>query len=203
MFIKKLIPELLSALDEAGFEEPSELQASCIPLIKSGIDLLAIAPDGEGKTSTIVISVIQKLKHAQDDVFRALVVVKDQKSAHELESQFKDFAKNTDLRIYAVPEARDMEKVRDVIYFGMDVVIGTAKRLNELCIINGLNFGNLQIYAIDDGEAVTKQEYISQIDRLSKSVTKAQKIFFANKLTQKVERFAEEYMNVDDILEFE
>jgi len=203
MFIKKLNPELLSALAEAGFEEPSEMQQICIPRIKSGVDLLCIAPEGAGKSSSIVISVIQRLKMAKDDVFRALVVVKDQKSAHELEAQFAVLAKNTDLRVYAVPDARDLEKIRDVIYYGMDVVIGTAKRLNELCMINGLNFGSLQVYVIDDGEMVTKQEYISQIDRLSKSVTKAQILFFAAKLTPKVERFAEEYMEVDEIHEFE
>ena len=75
MINEKLDAELIEVLQENGFTESTKLEQICIPKIKSGRDLLCIAPKNSGKTTTIVVSVLQKLKSSLNDVPRAVIVV--------------------------------------------------------------------------------------------------------------------------------
>ena len=63
MFIQKLNKKLASALLENGFEEPKELQLKCIPKINGGSDVIGVAPNGSGKSSTIVINGIASIRY--------------------------------------------------------------------------------------------------------------------------------------------
>ena len=90
MKLKKLIPELASGIIDAGFDtNPKKIESDCIPKIKSGADLLVISPEDSGKTSTIVIGIIQQLKKAVEEVPRAIVVTSSKEKAFEMEEQFK------------------------------------------------------------------------------------------------------------------
>ena len=77
MFTEKLDVQLLESLEENGLTESTELQHVCIPKIKSGRDLVCVANEGTGKTTTIIVSVLQKLKASFDDNPRAIIIVPD------------------------------------------------------------------------------------------------------------------------------
>ncbi|NOR73558.1 MAG: DEAD/DEAH box helicase, partial [Draconibacterium sp.] len=101
MKLKKLIPELSSAIIEAGFDiTPRSIQSKSIPKIKSGADMFIISPEGTGKSVTIVISVIQQLKEAIDEAPRAIVMVTSKEKAFELKELFDLLGKNTNLRSF-------------------------------------------------------------------------------------------------------
>jgi superfamily II DNA/RNA helicase len=83
------------------------------------------------------------------------------------------------------------------------VVIGTAKRMNRIYSLYALNLSSVMIFAIDDAESVIKSINYLQIDRLSESLPKAQKVVFANDLTEWLERYSNEFMNIQEIIEIE
>lgn len=204
MFIKKLDEHLASAIADAGYETPTILEKKCISKIKSGADLVCIAPENSGRTTTIVISVIQKLKAALNDVPRALIFVRDEEQAQLMKEQFKLLlGKNCDLRVFTAHEKRKIEDIKDYIYAGSDVVIGTSKRLGLLYSSNGINLNDLKMFIIDDADLIMRHEILSQVDRLSDVVTKTQHILFASRVTERIERFAEKFMNVSEIDTFE
>ena len=203
MFTEKLDIQLIESLEEKGFTESTALQHLCIPKIKSGRDLACVANDETGKTTTIIISVLQKLKASLDDNPRAIIIVPNSESANKIKEEFIRLGEYTDLRIHTACEDGKLNDQKDQIYLGSDVVIGTAKRLNQVYSIYGLNLSVVKILAIDDAEQVIKSINYSQIDRLAESLPKAQKLVFCSDINEWIARFAEEFMNVQEFLEFE
>jgi len=201
MFLKRLNNQLDSAIVEAGYESPTDIQLKSITKIKSGADLLCIGGEKSGRTTSIVIGVIQRLTSAFEDVPRALIVVPDEKHALAMKEQFDILGKNTNLRVFPAYEKQDIIKLRDNIYAGSDVVIGSAKRLNELYSFSGLNLNNLKMFVVDDADIVMRHEAMAQMDRLGECVPKSQHVVFSSKMTDRLERFADIYMNIFDILD--
>lgn len=203
MFTEKLDIALLESLEENGLTESTALQHLCIPKIKSGRDLACVADDETGKTTTIIISVLQKLKASLDDNPRAIIVVPDSDSANKIKEEFIRLGEYTDLRIHTACEDGKLNDQKDEIYMGSDVVIGTAKRLNQVYSLYALNLSMVKILAIDDAELVIKSINYLQIDRLAESLPKAQKLVFSSDVNDWVIRFANEFMNVQEFIEFE
>jgi len=170
IFKKKLSSELSSALELAGITEPTELQQNSISRVKSGANCICVGPKGSGKTTGIVIGVIQCLKAALNDVPRAIIVVSDREKALELKEQFNALIRQSELRVFCAIDGEKYAQQKDKIYAGSDVVIGTARRFNELYSNNGLNLAALKMFIVDDAELVIKNEVHSQIERLAGGV---------------------------------
>jgi len=203
MINKKLDIQLNESLAENGFTEPTELQKVSIPKIKSGRDLICIAPDNSGKSLTVVVTVIQFLKSSLDDVPRAIILVPDKDHGQILLDEFNRIGNYTDLRIHLACDDGKIDVQKDQIYLGADVVIGTAKRLNKIYSLYALNLNSVRVFFIDDANEVIKSMTYAQIDRLAESLPKVQKVLFASEMTEWLDRFASDFMNTQVIIEFD
>lgn len=203
MINEKLDTQLLEVLKENGFTESTKLEQICIPRIKSGHDLMCIAGKGTGKTITIVVSVLHKLKASLNDVPRAVIIVPNKERAAEMKAVFELLGHYTDLRVNTACEDEKIDDQKDKIYMGSDVVIGMPRRLNLLYSLYALNLSGVKIFALDDAESVIKSINYLQIDRLAESIPKAQKIVFASELTEWLDRFSNEFMNIQEVIEIE
>ncbi|HET6560136.1 MAG TPA: DEAD/DEAH box helicase, partial [Prolixibacteraceae bacterium] len=196
-------PALLEVLNENGYTESTELEKLCIPRIKSGRDMMCIAGDGSGKTTTIVVSILNKLKASFADVPRAIVIVPTKEAGLAMKAEVALLGQYTDLRVHTAFEVRKIDDQKDKIYMGSDVVIGTPKRLNLIYSLYALNLNSVKIFAIDDAELVIKNINYPQIDRLSESMPKAQKVVFGSQFTEWLDRFSNEFMNIQEVIEVE
>jgi superfamily II DNA/RNA helicase len=202
MPFKKLNTPLKDVLEHLGIEDATAFQKKAIPKIKSGTDLFVIGEDGCGKTTTLIINTLQKLKSQPDgDNPRALIFVKDKKSALALEEEFKRFTQQMDLRIYSVYEEQNREKQRDAIYLGMDIVIGTQKRLHKLYHLNGLNLGDLKILAIADANLLPQESFATEIIRITESLPRCQFLVFSNTYNKKLETLRNSFMENAQLVE--
>ncbi len=150
MLFKKLIEPLNDSLIQNGVTKPKPLQKAILSKIKGGNSLFVIAPKDSGKTTSIVISVINKLKRAFEDAPRALIFVKDKQAALDLADLFNMYKKGTDLRVYCAYDEHNIELQREEIYLGTDIVIATPKRLNKIFYLNGINLNKLQMFIVED-----------------------------------------------------
>ncbi len=203
MFKEKLNKKLSAALLENGFEEPKPMQLKCIPKINGGADVIGIGPLGCGKSSTVIISAIQKLGTAFEDAPRALIIVSDEIKALEMKDQFRLFSHQTDLRAEVVFEGGKIDAQTEAIYFGTDIVIGTAKRVLEIYFRKNFNLNKIKLFVIDDAEMVIKNGLQGQIDRLALSLPKCQHLVFTNELTPKIEKLIEKFIIAPIIVEVE
>jgi ATP-dependent RNA helicase RhlE len=182
MKLKKLIPELAEGIINAGFDvKPKEIQSTCIPKIKSGADLLVIAPEDSGKSTAIVIGIIQQLKKAVEEAPRAVVMVSSKDKAFEMEEQFKLLGAKTNLRTFVVFDQGIIQYQKDMIYEGLDVLIGTPIRINELLSVTGIPTTKLMILAVDDAETIFPNHHHTVVYRFADRTKKLQYLIFGNK----------------------
>ncbi len=192
MKLKKLLPELSSAIIEAGFDtEPKEIESTCIPKIKSGADLLVIAGEDSGKSTTIVISIIQQLKEAEEEAPRAIIIAGSKEKAFELEEQFKLLGSHTNLRTFTVFDKGILQYQKDMIYEGLDILIGTPVRINELLSNTGIPTTKLKILAVDDAESLFPNRNHPTVYRIADRTKKLQFLIFANKWHEKFDDLTE------------
>lgn len=203
MSFKKLIEPLKDTLKIKGFEAPLPLQKQILSKIKSGASIFVVAPKDAGKTSSLVISVVQKLKKAFEDAPRALIFVKDKQTALDLELEFNAFKRGTDLRIYCAYEEQNIDTQRDEIYVGTDIVIATPKRLNKLFYLNGINLNKLQICIIEDAEFLFRNNNLAEVTRIPESINKCQYLVFTEKFDERFKRWQESFMYNAEVLKFE
>jgi len=194
MDLKKINPNLQLALSENSLAEANELQAASWSTIKSGADAVIIAPEGSGKTTTIVINVIQKLEKAQGESTRALIFAQDKERVVELAELFKTYGNYTDLRVLGSHDKGDIDYDKNIISLGLDVLIGTPTKINALFSSAGFNLNTVKLFVVDDAEILFKNRMDSVIQRLAGSITKTQYLFLANDITERVEIMAEKIM---------
>lgn len=195
MPFKKLIQPLKEALENKGFNEPLPFQKSILSKIKGGASMFCIAPIGAGKTTSIVLSVIQKLKgEAFEDAPRALIFVKDKQAALDLELEFKGFLRGSDLRVYCAYDQKNIDNQREEIYVGVDIVIATPKRLNKIYYLNGINLNKLQMFIVEDSEFLLQNNNLAEIARTPESIGKCQYLVFSTKYDKRFERWQDTFM---------
>jgi len=195
MSFKKLLPIIKENLANNGIENPNAFQASILPKIKSGANLFGIGVKGCGKTSSIIISTIQKLDAKPfEDIPRAVIFVKDKQAALALEEKFTPFIKGTGLRIFSAFEEHQIMNQKDLIYDGVDIVIATPKRLSKLYFQCGVNLNQVKIVAIEDAEFLA-HNLLSDLNRISNSLSKCQYVVLAEKMTPKLEKLQDSFMS--------
>lgn len=194
MNLKKINPNLQKALLEHGISEANEIQAKCFSTLKSGADAVVIMPKGEGKSTTIAYTVIQKLEKAVGESTRALVLVKDKEAVLQMMDFFKNFGKYTNLRMIGVNDKTDIDEEKNEISAGMDVLIGTPQKITNLFASAGFNMNTIKIFVVDDADEIFKIRQDALVQRLSMSIEKTQRVFFSSELTERVEVLADKIM---------
>jgi len=195
MPFKKLLPSLKNILEHKGFDTPLELQKKIIPKIKGGASMFVVAANGTGKTTSIVLTTIQKLKgKAFEDAPRVLIFVKDKQAALDLELEFNAFKRGTDLRVYCAYDEKNIDDQKDEIYFGTDIVIATPKRLNKIFYLNGINLNKLQMCIVEDAEFLLGNNSFAEVTRTPESIGKCQYLIFSNKYDKRFDRWKDTFM---------
>ncbi|MEM8521500.1 DEAD/DEAH box helicase [Flavobacterium sp. PL12] len=194
MKLKKINEKLQEALIENGLTEANELQQETFSTIKSGADCLIISEAGSGKTTTIVLNVIQQLAKETEESPRALIIVEDKAKVLEMEALFEKYGKHTELQVYGVHDKGDMEYDKNYISTGVDVLIGTPNKLNDMFTTAGFNVNRLKMFIVDDPDPMLKLRHETKIMRLSNSISKTQRIVFANQITERIEILIEKML---------
>ncbi|MEM0577455.1 DEAD/DEAH box helicase [Flavobacterium polysaccharolyticum] len=194
MKLKKINENLQNALIENGLVEANAMQQETFSTLKSGADCLIIAPKASGKTTTIVINVIQRLAGSNEESPRALIVVEDKAKVLAMEELFDKYNQYTKLEVYGVHDKGDMDYDKNYISTGIDVLIGTPNRLNEMFSSAGYNVNRLKMFIIDDTDPILKLRHETKIMRISNSITKTQRIIFAEQITERIDLLAEKML---------
>ena len=194
MQLKKINPDLQQALIEFDLIVANEMQQETFSAIKSGADAVIQSPIGTGKTTTIVLNVIQRLQKTIGESTRALIIVENKEKVLEMEELFLKLGTYTDLSILGVHDKGDIDYDKNIISLGLDVLIGTPNRINALFSSAGFNINTIKMFVVDDSEVLFRNRVDAVILRLSASVDKTQRIFFCSEITERVETLANNIM---------
>ncbi|OYX85411.1 MAG: RNA helicase [Flavobacteriales bacterium 32-34-25] len=203
MKLKKINEKLQQGLIENGLTEANDIQKETFSTIKSGVDCIIIAPDGEGKSTTIVLNVIQRLIGSVEESPRALIIVEDKAKVLEMEALFEKYGKYSELEVYGVHDKGDMDYDKNYVSTGIDVLIGTPNKLNDMFSTAGYNVNRLKMFILDDANPILKLRHETKIMRISNSIAKTQRIIFGDQFSERIEILAEKMMEEPEIFDFE
>lgn len=191
MKLKKINQVLQEALIDCGLTEANEMQKETFSTIKSGADAVVVSPKGSGKSTTIVMNVVQQLVCAGEESPRALIIVEDKAKVLKMEELFENLGKFTNLRVYGVHDKGDMDYDKNYISAGIDVLIGTPVKLSEMFSSAGYNVNRLRMFILDDADQILKLRHETKIMRISNSIARTQRLIFTDQLTERIEVFAD------------
>ncbi|QQX76141.1 MULTISPECIES: DEAD/DEAH box helicase [Aequorivita] len=195
MSFKKLHAAILEQLAQLQITTPTPFQTESIPIIKSGANLYCVAPKDSGKTTTLIITTMQKLKCKESgNAPRAVVLVENKEIAMELYEAFLFYTKNTSLRVYVGYEELHNDVQKSEIAMGVDILISTPKSMNKLFLTNGVSIADLKILSIDDAGFLTQKSSYEAIMSITQSIQKCQYVLYAEKMHPLLKRFEDYFM---------
>lgn len=194
MNLKKINPNLQKALVENGLTEANEMQQETFSAIKSGADAVIQSPGGTGKTTTIVLNVIQKLGKSVGESTRCLIIVEDKEKVLEMEELFLKYGLYTDLSILGVHDKGDIDYDKNVVSMGLDILIGTPNKINAMFSSAGFNSNTIRMMIVDDADILFRNRMDAVVLRLSQSIEKTQRLFFCSEITERIESLADKIM---------
>lgn len=199
----KLSKPLISAMTDAGYISAKEIQAKTMSRIIGGQDIIAVGPEGSGKTTTYVLGVLMKLKYSTDEAPKVLILVPDQERVLAVIDQFKMLSGNRNLRIMGLYGTGGMEETVLDLLEGVDIVVATPPRARAVYLKLGLNLNRLQIFIVDDAEVIVKQGMQLPVCELARSAAKVQHLIFTTVVHDKLNLMIDQFMNFPVTVEVE
>jgi superfamily II DNA/RNA helicase len=194
MNLRKINPNLQKALIENDLIEANEMQQATFSTIKSGADAVIQSPEGSGKTTTIVLNVLQRMEKSMGESTRALIIVENKERVLEMEELFLKYGTYQDLSILGVHDKGDIDYDKNIISLGLDVLIGTPNKINTMFASAGFNINTIKMFVVDDADVLFRLRHDAIIQRLMMSIEKTQRLFFCSQITERVEVLADKIM---------
>ncbi len=166
----ELDPNLLEAIEEMGFERPTQVQAEAIPHALDGRDVLASAPTGTGKTAAFVIPALQFLQdfpRKKAGPARILILTPTRELAMQITEQARELAKYTKLNIFTITGGVQYQEHADILATTQDIVVATPGRLLEYIEAERFDCRAIEWLILDEADRMLDMGFGPVVDRLS------------------------------------
>jgi ATP-dependent RNA helicase RhlE len=174
-----LAPELLRAVADKAYTEPTPIQARAIPAVLEGRDVLAGAQTGTGKTAAFVLPILQKLAglagttpiggvNPDRRAPRCLVLTPTRELAAQIAESACDYGKYAPVRVQVVFGGVNINPQINGLRNGCDLLIATPGRLLDLAQQGAVNLRNVQVLVLDEADRMLDMGFIRDIRRIIK-----------------------------------
>jgi len=195
---------ILRAVDDCGFESPSEIQAKAIPPVLEGHDLMASAPTGTGKTAAFVLPTLHKLIEsnrasvdpaAKGRAPRVLVLTPTRELANQVVKNTRDFGKYS--RLYSallvggVPYPAQIKSLKR----GVDLIIATPGRLIDHMKADRIDFSKLELLILDEADRMLDMGFLDDVKKIAAATPESrQTLLFSATLEGPIEKVAKQLL---------
>jgi len=210
-----LSPSIYSAVVEAGFSEPTDVQLEAIPAIMNAKDVLARAETGSGKTAAFVLPILERIlrqklaKQAQNkpldksNVVGTLILVPTRELAIQIREEFERFSANIENRVKCLSVFGGVKINPQMIALrgGADVLVATPGRLLDLERNNAILLYQVQCLVIDEVDRLMKGDFEEEIDEIIGKLPKGrQNLMFTATFPASIRKLVRRVMNEPEII---
>ncbi|QJF50872.1 DEAD/DEAH box helicase [Roseobacter ponti] len=199
-----LNPKVLKAIDEAGYETPTPIQAGAIPPALEGKDVLGIAQTGTGKTASFVLPMITMLARgrARARMPRSLVLCPTRELAAQVAENFDTYTRHLKLTKALLIGGVSFKEQDRLIDKGVDVLIATPGRLLDHFERGKLLLTGVQIMVVDEADRMLDMGFIPDIERIfSLTPFTRQTLFFSATMAPEIERITNTFLSAPERIE--
>ena len=214
-----LSPQIVQAVRDAGYTEPTPIQVAAIPLILAGYDVIGIAQTGTGKTAAFVLPILMKLaesKHGvaqaydearnrqsgSDRSTRALVVAPTRELVVQIEENVRAYAKHVPLRMAAVFGGVSERPQIEALRSGVNLVVATPGRLIDLMERRVANLSSVEFLVLDEADRMLDMGFLPPIRQIVKALPqKRQTLMFSASLSREIEALTHQFQRSPKMVE--
>jgi ATP-dependent RNA helicase RhlE len=214
-----LSPQIVQAVRDAGYTEPTPIQVAAIPLISAGHDIIGIAQTGTGKTAAFVLPILMKLAESKQAVTqayngvrnrqsgsdrgpRALVVAPTRELVVQIEENVRAYAKHVPLRMATVFGGVSERPQIEALRSGVDLVVATPGRLIDLMEQRVANLSGVEFLVLDEADRMLDMGFLPPIRRIVKALPqKRQTLMFSASLSREIEALTHQFQRSPKIVQ--
>ena len=200
-----LMPSLLKAVKEKGYEVPSPIQEKAIPLILTGRDILASAQTGTGKTAGFTLPLLQKLSENEPKGkrnIRALILTPTRELAAQIYDNVLEYSKHINLRSTVIFGGVNQRPQVATLRQGVDILIATPGRLLDLVNQRFLFLDNVEILVLDEADRMLDMGFKRDIDKIMSLIpSRRQNLLFSATFSKEIKFLARDILNNPETVE--
>ena len=202
-----LAPQILAAIQDAGYTEPTPIQAAAIPAVLTGSDVIGIAQTGTGKTAAFTLPILTQLTEkplapGQRSHTRVLVLAPTRELVAQIEENVLAYAKHLPLKIAKVYGGVGEKPQKDALRAGSDIVIACPGRLLDLMGQRCANFSKLEYLVLDEADRMLDMGFLPDIRRVVQQLPrKRQTLLFSATLSKEIESLTHEFQHAPKIVQ--
>ena len=193
-----LAPEIMKAINEVGYTEPTPIQAEAIPEVLKGRDVLGIAQTGTGKTASFTLPMIHRLMkgRAKARMPRTLILEPTRELAAQVAENFDLYGKYTKLTKALLIGGVSFKDQESAIMRGADVLIATPGRLLDHVERGGVLLRGVEVLVIDEADRMLDMGFIPDIEKIVSLVPfTRQTLFFSATMPPEITRLSEQFLS--------
>jgi ATP-dependent RNA helicase RhlE len=197
-----LRPEILNALTDLGYKEPSPIQSAVIPVALQGHDVLAAAQTGTGKTAGFALPIIEKLapqattstSPARHPI-RALILAPTRELAIQVEESIKAYCKYVPLRTLCVYGGVNIDTQIPVLKGGVEILVATPGRLLDHVQNKTLSLSQVSMLVLDEADRMLDMGFMPDLKRIIALLpAQRQNLMFSATFPQEIESLARSFL---------
>ncbi len=192
-----LSDEVLKAVSDAGYSEPTPIQAAAIPNVLMGRDILGCAQTGTGKTASFTLPMIDILAsgRARARMPRTLILEPTRELAAQVAENFDIYGKYNKLTKALIIGGTSMDEQSKLLDRGVDVLIATPGRLLDIFDRGGLLLTDVKILVIDEADRMLDMGFIPDVEKIVSLLNKIrQTLFFSATMPPEIKRLADAFL---------
>lgn len=191
----KINKQLLNAVSDAGYTQPTEIQEKAIPLILNGQDVLGIAQTGTGKTAAFLLPILMDIKYAQGENIRCLILAPTRELAIQIDEAISELGKYTDIRHLAIYGGLGPKTQIEELNKGQDILVATPGRFMDLYLRGEIPTKQIKYMVLDEADKMMDMGFMPQIRKILEVIPRKRKnLLFSATFPEKIERFSEEFL---------
>jgi len=193
-----LTPDLLQAVLDAGYQNPTPIQQQAIPVVATGRDVLGCAQTGTGKTASFALPMIDKLAagRARARMPRSLVLEPTRELASQVDAAFEVYGKYHRLSTALLIGGERFAEQERKLDRGVDVLIATPGRMLDLFERGKILLSDVRVLVIDEADRMLDMGFIPDVERIVGLLPKnRQTLFFSATMPPEIRRLADAFLN--------
>ena len=201
--LNTLKPFLQEAWEKSGFQTPTSIQESAIPLILEGKDLIAESPTGTGKTLAYLLPLLDKI---DTDVqgLQAVVLASSQELVMQVYQEFQKWSEGSEVRGTSIIGGANVKRQLEKLKKRPQVIFATPGRLLELIKQKKVKMHEVKLVVLDEGDQLLIPEHLNTVQNIVKStMNDRQVVLFSATMKAATEKLAKDLTKDQEVLRIE